>query len=883
MSTPRSAAEIRRSFLDFFEKHGHRIVESAPVLNRDDPTLMFTNAGMNQFKDIFLGTAVRDYVRAANSQKCLRVSGKHNDLEEVGRDGFHHTFFEMLGNWSFGDYFKKEAISMGWELLTKVWQIDKARLYATVLEGDDESERLWKEVTDIDSRRLSRGGKKDNFWEMGDVGPCGPCSEIHVDNGPEECTCPQGKCLGINSGCPRFIELWNLVFIQFNCESDGTLTPLPKKHVDTGMGLERAVRILQNKKSNYDTDLFRPVFTGLGEICGLSSPQGEILVAFRVIADHMRALCSTIADGALPGNSGEGYVLRRLLRRAARFGRQTLEMKEPFLYRLVPRVVEILGGAYREIAQREEHITLLIRDEEEKFEKTLDQGLELFAGLAEETLRAGRDRIDGEKAYRLFSTYGFPKDLIELMSKEKELSVDQGGWEEAQKKHQAISRGELKGFIVDPAPIEGLPPVKFLGYGEDFSTRGGTLTEAQVVAVPREGVIVLDRTVFYAAAGGQVGDTGTIEGKEGEFLFRVKDTQKVGTIILHEGQLERGIVRPGMRVTARVDEERRLSIAANHTATHLLHYALGELLGTKELQQGSLVAENYLRFDFSCPRPLTKEEIAWIEDRVNEKILAGGRVRSVEKPLEEARKMGAVAIFGEKYGDTVRVVDTGGYSRELCGGTHLSSTSQVGSFAILSEESVQAGVRRIVAVTRKQALELSKRARSLMEQVRGLLNVPEEKAPERISSLLQRIKDLEKDQERRTLLDLRALAEEILRRGERIGGGILVLAENKLLNAKDLGSVADILREGGKPVCGLLAGTAGRGVSLVAFSSSSLSKEKGIDCGQIMRKVAPCVGGGGGGSKTFATAGGKDPKGAESALAKARELFSKSLLAHPLS
>ncbi|MEE2712845.1 MAG: alanine--tRNA ligase, partial [Planctomycetota bacterium] len=579
----KSAQEIREDFLQFFRERGHKVVPSGPVFPQDDPTLLFTNAGMNQFKDVFLGTGKRDYVRAADTQKCIRVSGKHNDLEEVGVDTYHHTFFEMLGNWSFGDYFKKEAIGWAWDLLTNVWGLPKDRIWVTVFGGDEadglpadeEAAELWASETDIDPARILRFGKTDNFWEMGDTGPCGPCTEIHIDRGAEGCDPADGADLeiGVNAGNERFIELWNNVFIQFNRRADGTLDELPATHVDTGMGFERVVSVLQGKSSNYDTDVFTPIFAKLTEITG--RPYGGTMddgdIAFRVVADHVRAVTSGFADGALPSNEGRGYVLRRLIRRASRYGRQSLGMEDPFLCRLVPTVAEILGDAFPEMRQRAEHVAYVLESEEKAFAVTLDKGLVLFEDLARKMLSEGMQSIPGDAAFDLYATYGFPRDLVELMARERTMSVDGQGWDRAEEAHKAASRGERKGWLVDPNELEGVGGTEALCYD------GTDATAAPIKLVDGKSLI-LDRTPFYAESGGQVGDSGWVVA-EG-FRFRVDDTQKVGDAIVHVGAMEQGSEGAlPTEVTARVDGDRRARIMANHTATHLLHWALKEVLG----------------------------------------------------------------------------------------------------------------------------------------------------------------------------------------------------------------------------------------------------------------------------------------------------------------
>ncbi|HFE51882.1 MAG TPA: alanine--tRNA ligase, partial [Bacteroidetes bacterium] len=639
------------------------------------------------------GVGQRPYKRAADVQKCIRVSGKHNDLEEVGRDTYHHTFFEMLGNWSFGDYYKREAIQWAWELLTEEWGLPKDALWATVFEEDDEAAELWPEVTDLPAERVLRFGHKDNFWEMGATGPCGPCTEIHIDRGPEFCDKkddPNHVCQ-VNGGCARFIELWNLVFIQYNRDENGELHELPAKHVDTGAGLERLVAVLQGKASNYDTDLFQPIIRRIEEITGKSYEGGftEPDVAFRVLADHIRALSFAIADGALPSNEGRGYVLRRILRRAARFGR-ILDVHEPFIFRLVQPVADVMGDFYPEVRERQDLIERVIKTEEESFGRTLDRGLEIFEQKAAALLAAGEKVFPGDVAFLLHDTYGFPLDLTQLMARERGLTVDEEGFNrlmnEQRERSQKASTFEAAAAEVAAEIGADIPPTRFVGYTKDE-------TEAKVLAVLGDKVI-LDETPFYAESGGQVGDTGVLiaDGRE----YRVVDTQKSGDRYLHfvEGATEEelaGLV--GKTVLARIDVEKRRATERNHTATHLLHKALRTILGEHAQQSGSLVHPQYLRFDFNHFEKVKPEELEAIERMVNEAIVANYPVNWEIVPFDEAKRRGAVALFGEKYGDQVRIVEVDDYSRELCGGTHVRATGEIGYFHIVSESAVAAGVR----------------------------------------------------------------------------------------------------------------------------------------------------------------------------------------------
>jgi alanyl-tRNA synthetase len=882
----RSASEIRSQFTDFFRERDHRIVPSAPVFPQDDPTLLFTNAGMNQFKDVFLGTGRRPFKRAADTQKCIRVSGKHNDLEEVGRDTYHHTFFEMLGNWSFGDYFKREAIAWAWELLTEVWHLPKDRLWATVfrgdatdgLEADHEARALWREVTDIDPSHILEFGRKDNFWEMGESGPCGPCTEIHIDRGPADSDPEAGRDprVGVNAGNERFIELWNLVFIQFNRKADGSLEDLPARHVDTGMGFERVTAVLQGRKSNYDTDLFTPIFDHLGEICGRryeASEAGEADIAFRVIADHVRALSVALADGALPGNEGRGYVLRRLLRRAARFGRQSLEVHEPFIFELVPTVAGTLRDAFPEIGERQDHIAHLIESEERAFGVTLDKGIDRFEELATRVEKAGSRIIDGGEAYDLYATYGFPMDLVELMARERDLEVDEEGWKAAEDAHRSASRKSgSSGWRVDPGEVEGLPATEIACYSvsEDESAP----FECRPLKLIDGRILVLDRTPFYAESGGQVGDRGTIRG-EG-FAFEVADTQKMGDVILHMGKVVEGEALPD-RVTASVDRDRRLAIMANHTGTHLLHWALKEVLGPHANQQGSLVAPDRLRFDVTHPRAITWEEIEEMERLVNEKIVLDLPLGTTVEELEAARARGVTALFGEKYDERVRVVDIGGFSTELCGGTHCRSTGQIGALVILGEAAVQAGVRRIEAVTRGEALRRLQDQRRLLREASHALKTAEAEIPARIGALHKQIKELRKGGAQQSQNDLGKLARALVAEGREVGDAVLVSKALEGVGHKELTLLCDALRAAGRPVCGVLGLVVGESkVMLAAFASPELAGKR-VHAGKVVKEIAPLVGGGGGGRPDFAQAGGKNPATLQDALAKGADLLAAAL------
>ena len=801
MTADRSAAAVRRRFLDFFVERGHREVPSSPVAPLDDPTLLFTNAGMNQFKDVFLGTGGRDYTRAVDTQKCIRVSGKHNDLEEVGLDTYHHTFFEMLGNWSFGDYFKREAIEWAWELLTGELGLPKERLWVTVFGGDEtdglpvdeDAERIWREHTDIDPARILRFDKRDNFWEMGETGPCGPCSEIHIDRGAPGETDPQDGAdpkIGVNAGNERFIELWNLVFMEFNRLDDGSLKPLPARHVDTGMGFERILAVLQEKRSNYETDLFTPIFARLEEISGRRYGGGDAPedVAFRVIADHARAATASFSDGVLPSNTGRGYVMRRLIRRASRYGRQNLGLEEPFLWRVVPAVVDVLGEAFPEMRERREHVELLVREEESAFGRTLDRGLVRFRELADKVQKAGRETLPGEESYELYATYGFPRDLVELMARERSLGVDDDGWERAHAAHQEASRSEgTFRQLLSAEELEGLGATPTT-YHDEGEAAGAAETQ---VALARAGegdegvVVVLEKTPFYAEAGGQVGDTGTIEALDGSFRIEVRDTQKAGPVVLHVGRMAEGSLAAfvdaakgpeSIGVAARVDAQRRERTRKNHTATHLLHAALKSVLGDHVTQQGSYVGPDRLRFDFSHPRGVTAEEIERIEARVNGEVYRNRTVGTTVEDLEDAKARGVVALFGEKYDQKVRVVDVPGFSTELCGGTHVAAAGDIGPFVIVSEGAIQAGVRRMEALTGDAAVAWIQRQRRVVQEAARTLKAAPDELAARIEQLQTQVKEAKKQKKKSAKADVSSafdrLKEELAERDGVLAGAV---------------------------------------------------------------------------------------------------------------
>jgi len=840
---------------------------STSVIPVDDPTIMFINAGMNQFKNIFLGKAKRDYTRAVNLQKCIRVSGKHNDLEEVGQDTTHHTFFEMMGNWSFGDYYKEEAIKWGWELLTGVWKLPKEKLYATVYLDDDESEELWKKVTDIDHSHIQRFGKKDNFWEMGEVGPCGPCSEIHIDMG-KHLSC--GSKCGVNCPCGRYIEIWNLVFIQYNRNIEGKLEELPAKHVDTGMGFERLSAILQEKSSNYDIDVFQPVIDRIEELTGKTYKEYGMKdresVAFRVIADHIRALTFAITDGALPSNEGRGYVLRRILRRAVRFGRN-LGKHEPFIYKVTSAVVDSLGYAYPEIKERCDYTAKVIKGEEESFEDTIDRGIEFFETEAQAALKNKQTVLSGKSAFYLHDTLGFPIDLTQLMAKEKGLIVDMDEFTLHMDKQKKQSKAHaVKVFDeVEKDKSKNIPEqIVFLEDQPQLETTIFSIfnEDNEYIETAKKGDkvnIFLETTPFYAESGGQVGDTGYIIAVDGKGTVKINDTQKFGEKkVVHLGEVEEGSITPGMAVTAKIDFERRLDIMRNHTATHLLHNVLREILGNHVRQSGSLVAPDYLRFDFNHFNRVTPEEIKKIEEKVNAHVRRNVVVQA-EKDIDikQALDRGAIAIFGEKYEDKVRMVNIGEFSVELCGGIHLNSTGQIGYFRIVSEGSAASGIRRIVAVTGEKADQMIRAENKELHEIRELLTAKEGEAPLRLRNVLEEKKKYEKELEQYRNEFAGSFIHSLLEEAHEINGSKIIAARVDSGDMDYLKYLGDIVRERDASAVALFGTVIGDKVNFVCVVGDTLITKKKLRADEIIREVAKIVGGGGGGKAHLATAGGK--------------------------
>jgi len=842
-----TSREIRRQFLDFFKSKDHRIVQSSPVVPFDDPTLLFTNAGMNQFKDVFLGQGAREYKRAADTQKCIRVSGKHNDLEEVGHDTYHHTFFEMLGNWSFGDYYKAEAIRWAWELLTEIWKLPKERLWATVYRNDDEAFELWKSETDIDINHILKFDEKDNFWEMGDKGPCGPCSEIHINLG-DDFDNPKF----VNAGLSECIEIWNLVFIQYNRDEEGKLHELPAKHVDTGMGFERVCAILQNKKSNYDTDIFSPLIKKVSELSEIKYEREEDQIPMRVIADHIRTLTFAITDGAVPGNDGRGYVLRRILRRAARYGRK-LNLNEPFLYKLVNVLVDTMSDIFPELKEKQEYVKKIIKAEEENFNATLDRGIELFEILIDELSNAGLKKISGKDVFKLYDTFGFPVDLTNIMAKEKGFEIDEDGFNnlmERQKERARVASKEKFASInlaendLGKFQIKENVKTVFTGYDEFKSG-------AQIIGYKKENgnnLIILDKSPFYVEAGGQINDTGKLI--IGNNPFNVVDLVKIEDKTIHviENPSTDLLITTGTNVIAQVDEPRRWDIMRNHSATHLLDAALRKILGAHVHQAGSYVGQDKLRFDFTHFAKLSESELRDIEILVNEQLRRNlPLIHHRNVPFEKAKKMGALMFFGDKYGDFVNVVQFGDFSMEFCGGTHVENSSQIGLFKIISESSISSGVRRIEAVTGYGVENY------IYNQLSDI-----KKYDEKITVLSEERKKLEKEIAQFKLKEKLGQVDSILLKYKELKGIKIYKSIVKLENMDQLKTFGDEVRNKIKGGVGVLFSEMNEKVGIICVVSDDLIKEKKLNAGKIVGELAKFVGGGGGGRPHLATAGGKD-------------------------
>ncbi len=863
-----SSGEIRETFLRYFGDRGHTRVPSSALIPENDPTLLFTNAGMNQFKDVFTGRARLPFSRATSAQKCVRAGGKHNDLDNVGRTPRHHTFFEMLGNFSFGDYFKREAIAYAWELVTGPFGLPRERLWVTIYRDDDEAAEIWADVAGLAAERIVRLGEKDNFWAMGDTGPCGPCSEIHYDRG-ERYRCGAAVCGVGQCDCPRWLEIWNLVFMQFDRDAQGKLAPLPRPSIDTGMGLERVASILQGVETNFETDVFRPILHAVAEMCGRPYDSGEAGFPFRVIADHARACCFLVADGVLPGNEGRGYVLRRILRRAARFGRR-LGLQEPFLWRLRPAVAQGMGGAYPELAERGEAIDKVIRSEEERFAETLEAGLQLLERAMAETREQGGRHISGQTAFRLYDTYGFPLDLTLDVAEENGLIVDTAQFEQEldqqRRRARADRKARAKSYGEGP-DLEDVPATTFLGY-DTLSAEGEILAlsadgrRREEVGEGDEAIVILDRSPFYGEGGGQVGDTGVLRVRAGGATVAVTDTRRLGRgVFAHVGRVENGVVRVGEVLRAEVDAARRADIARNHSATHLLHSALRQVLGHSVHQAGSLVAPDRLRFDFTWDGPITEEQLGRIEELVNGHVLAPEPVEWFVTGLEDARRMGAMALFGEKYGERVRVVRMGDWSLELCGGTHVGNTAEVGLFHLVAESGIGSGVRRMEAVTGRGVLAALAGGRRQLAAAAQALRVRPDEVPARAEELTARLAQRERElaalSRQQVLAEARSLADAAVEVASR--GGVFRVATGTIpgVGVEELRTLADDLRQRLGTGGVLLATTSGdRGVLLCALTPDLV--QRGLHAGKVVAAAAAAAGGRGGGRPDLAHAGAQD-------------------------
>ncbi|MDU2524197.1 MAG: alanine--tRNA ligase [Escherichia coli] len=873
----KSTAEIRQAFLDFFHSKGHQVVASSSLVPHNDPTLLFTNAGMNQFKDVFLGLDKRNYSRATTSQRCVRAGGKHNDLENVGYTARHHTFFEMLGNFSFGDYFKHDAIQFAWELLTseKWFALPKERLWATVYESDDEAYEIWEKEVGIPRERIIRIGDNkgapyasDNFWQMGDTGPCGPCTEIFYDHGDHIWGGPPGSP---EEDGDRYIEIWNIVFMQFNRQADGTMEPLPKPSVDTGMGLERIAAVLQHVNSNYDIDLFRTLIQAVAKVTGATDLSNKSL---RVIADHIRSCAFLIADGVMPSNESRGYVLRRIIRRAVRHGNM-LGAKETFFYKLVGPLIDVMGSAGEDLKRQQAQVEQVLKTEEEQFARTLERGLAL---LDEELAKLSGDTLDGETAFRLYDTYGFPVDLTADVCRERNIKVDEAGFDAAMEEQRRRAR-EASGFGADyNAMIRVDSASEFKGY--DHLELNGKVTALFVdgkavdaINAGQEAVVVLDQTPFYAESGGQVGDKGELKGAN--FSFAVEDTQKYGQAIGHIGKLAAGSLKVGDAVQADVDEARRARIRLNHSATHLMHAALRQVLGTHVSQKGSLVNDKVLRFDFSHNEAMKPEEIRAVEDLVNAQIRRNLPIETNIMDLEAAKAKGAMALFGEKYDERVRVLSMGDFSTELCGGTHASRTGDIGLFRIISESGTAAGVRRIEAVTGEGAIATVHADSDRLSEVAHLLKGDSNNLADKVRSVLERTRQLEKELQQ---LKEQAAAQESANLSSKaidVNGVKLLVSELSGVEPKMLRTMVDDLKNQLGSTIIVLATVAEGKVSLIAGVSKDVTDR--VKAGELIGMVAQQVGGKGGGRPDMAQAGGTDAAALPAALASVKGWVSAKL------
>jgi alanyl-tRNA synthetase len=896
---PTSSQEIRQAFLDFFAEMGHETVASAPLPQFDNPTLLFTNAGMNQFVDVFLGKEKRPYSRAASSQKCMRVQGKHNDLENVGPSPRHHTFFEMLGNFSFGDYFKSGAIRYAYDFLTKVCQIDPDRLYYTVHTSDDEAEAIWRDEIGVNPDRILRMGDKTNFWMMGDVGPCGPTSEVHYDWGPEHCTCGRDDCsVLLDNDCGRWLEIWNLVFMQFDQDIKGKRIPLPKPGVDTGMGLERITSVVQQTPANYDNDLFQPAMGRVQALLGHSDAEREAhTVGYRVIADHGRAATFLIGDGVRPGSTGAGYVLRMIIRRAARFGR-TIGFSEPFLVAVAEDYIDYMGDVYPELQQRRELILRTLRQEEERFARTLDAAVAQLEEILARLLQQGETEIDGDTAFNLYATHGLPLEITRDIAQEQGFAVDEKGFKAAREAHALASgAGAFGEYEAGRNPyadfLHQLTESGQLEEGVEYDPYSGATLQADIVGLLREGQpidqlnigetaeLVTSATCFYVEAGGEVSDTGEIRTKSGRFC--VSDTKRpVPGLIIHIGELVEGEMKVGETAVLRVDDRRRADIRRNHTATHILHEELRRHLGTHVTQAGSLVAPDRLRFDFTHDQAVDRPTLAAVEADINRAIQRNLNVKAEYMGQKEAITAGAMALFGEKYGDIVRTIQIGNgqngraYSFELCGGLHVEQTGDIGLFRFVSEGAVAAGTRRVEAVTGRAARDLIAERLNTLERVAQLLNAPIAEVESRLESLLAEHRALQKQLEKLQRQSARSQFESLLAQMQTVNGVPLLAAQVDVADVDALREMTDWFRDKVESGTAVLASVVNGKPLIIATVTDDLI-QRGLKAGDLVREVAKIVGGGGGGRPNLAQAGGKDPAKLPEALAAVPQLVADAI------
>jgi len=874
--------DIRNGFLNYFRKKKHLIIHSSSLVPKGDPTLLFTNAGMVQFKEVFLGNEKREYNRAASSQKCVRAGGKHNDLEVVGRTARHHTFFEMLGNFSFGDYFKEDAVNYGWEFLTEVMELPKEKLWITIYKDDDEAFNIWNKKISIPSEKIVRLEEKDNFWSMGETGPCGPCSEIHIDQG-ENVGCKKPEC-NVECDCGRFLELWNLVFMQYDRDKKGKLKPLPKPCVDTGLGLERLSSIMQNVHSNYDTDLIRPIILQISKLTGKNYGDNEDRdISLKVIADHARAVTFLVGDGVMPSNEGRGYVLRRILRRALRHGKM-LGMEKPFLYSTAEEVIELMKDSYPELVDMKNYILKVVLNEEERFSNTLNYGMSLLEEKIKKLKENGQKTFSGDEVFKLYDTYGFPADLSEDIVKDSDLEFDSEGFQKAMTTQKNKARAAWKGSgeehikKIYKTMSEKFPATQFEGY-DALKTEGTLLAiikEDSVIESASTGDkvdLIFDKSVFYGEAGGQRGDKGRISGNSVQ--IEVLTTLKpLPPLYVHSCKIISGNVKKGMKLTLQVDLEDRQATALNHTATHLLQAALKEVLGDHVKQAGSLVEKNRLRFDYTHFSPLASREKEKIENIVNQKIMENIPVQTTNMPIDDAIKKGAVAIFGEKYGDEVRVVNVEGFSKELCGGTHVNATGEIGLYRITSEGGIAAGVRRIEAITGKKALQQTKKEEANLTEIRKCLNAQPGEEVEKVKKILSKAKELEKEAARlKEKLAHGGGEQDVLSEVKEINGVSVLVKELEEADAATLRTFIDNVKN--RLGSGIIAVGSKQGdkVFLAAGVTKDLTNK--YHAGKIIREVAAIVGGSGGGRSDMAQAGGKFPEKLSTALKKIFEIIEK--------